>query len=346
MDPQNILVRMPNWIGDLVMATPVLTDLRKAFPKASITAMCRKPICDLLKQDAAINELFCYTKPQNEFLRREDLRDIIAKIEAGKYDLGILLTNSFSSAWWFWQGKVKRRIGFAGQWRRLLLTDPVPVPKNVDEQHIVITYKKLLEPLGIPISDTAPRLYVSDKEVEESKKLLYQRGYVKGKKLIGINPGAAYGSAKCWPPERFRELALRLLQEEDVSIIFFGDAATAGLVKEICQELPERVMDLAGVTSLRELACLIKDCTVLVTNDSGPMHIAAAFKTPMVALFGSTDENVTGPYGARDSVINKHVSCSPCFKRVCPIDFRCMKQISVDEVADQVLALLKRGARV
>ncbi len=333
--PQNILVRMPNWIGDLIMATPVLTDLRKAFPHASITAMCRRPLCDLLKEDGAIDELFCFTRPTNDFLRRDDLRNIIAKIEAGQYDAGVLLTNSFSSAWWFWQGRVKRRIGYAAHFRRWLLTDPIPFPQS--KEHMVLFYKRLLEPLGVPLSNTSPRLYVKDQEVEESKQLLYQRGYVKGKKLIGINPGAAYGSAKCWPPERFRALAMRLLLETDAYVVFFGDGMTVSLVKEICQGLPEKVIDLAGVTSLRELACLIKDCTVLVTNDSGPMHIGAAFGTPLVALFGSTDAAVTGPYGQGENVIQKKVSCSPCLKRVCPIDFRCMKQIDVEEVLRRVL---------
>lgn len=333
--PQNILVRMPNWIGDLIMATPVLTDVRRAFPKASITAMCRTPLCDLLREDEAIDELFCFTRPSNDFVRRQE-RDIIAKIAAGKYDAGILLTNSFSSAWWFWQGKVKRRIGYAAHFRNFLLTDRLPFAK--EKEHLVNMYKRLLKPLGISLSDTAPRLYVTDKEIAESKQLLYQRGYVKGKKLIGINPGATYGSAKCWLPERFHALAMRLLLETDAYIVFFGDTSTASLVKEISQGLPEKVIDLAGVTSLRELACLIKDCTVLVTNDSGPMHIAAAFGTPLVALFGSTDDAVTGPYGQQESVINKRVKCSPCLKRVCPIDFRCMKQIGVDEVVERVLA--------
>lgn len=333
---KNILVRMPNWIGDLIMATPVLTDLRRHFPKASITAMCRTPLCDLLKEDEAIDELFCFTKPSNDFVRRQDLRNIIDKVAAGKYDLGILLTNSFSSAWWFWLGKVKERLGYAGHWRRWLLTDSVKWEPR--KEHEVISYKRLLIPLGIPLSQTAPRLYVNEKEVEESKQLLYQRGYVKGQKLIGINPGAVYGSAKCWPPERFRALAMRLLLETDAAIVFFGDGATVPLVKEISYGLPERVIDLAGVTSLRELACLIKDCTVLVTNDSGPMHIAAAFRRPLVALFGSTDPHLTGPYGQEKSVLHKPVKCSPCFKRVCPIDFRCMKGISVDEVVERVLA--------
>jgi heptosyltransferase-2 len=234
-------------------------------------------------------------------------------------------------------------VGYAAHFRSWFLTDALPQPKR--GVHQVDYYKKLLAPIGIPHSDTAPRLYVSDKEVEESKQLLFQRGYVRGKKLIGINPGAAYGSAKCWPPERFRALAQELSQE-DVSILFFGDSASANLVKEICQGLPQSVMNLAGVTNLRELACLIKDCGVLITNDSGPMHIAAAFGTPLVALFGSTDETETGPYGQSEAVINKHASCSPCFKRVCPIDFRCMKEISVEEVAEKARRQMRRGSRV
>ncbi|PIS02296.1 MAG: lipopolysaccharide heptosyltransferase II [Chlamydiae bacterium CG10_big_fil_rev_8_21_14_0_10_42_34] len=331
---ENIIVRMPNWIGDLIMATPVLSDLRAAFPKASITAMCRTPLCELLKEDKAIDELFCFTKPSNDFKRRQQ-RDIIAKIQAGKYDAGILLTNSFSSAWWFWQGRVKRRIGYAAHFRSLLLTDALKMEDK--KEHLVTSYKRILSPLGVKVSETAPRLYVLDKEVEETKQLLIQRKYVLGKKLIGINPGAAYGSAKCWPPERYRALAMRLLLETDAYILFFGDATTAPLVKQICRGLPEKVIDLAGITSLRELACLIKDCDVLVTNDSGPMHIGAAFGTPLVALFGSTDDEVTGPFGKSEAVVNKHAKCSPCFKRTCPIDFRCMKEISVDEVVQRVL---------
>lgn len=335
-EPQNILVRMPNWIGDLVMATPVLTDLRNAFPKANITAMCRRPLCDLLERDEAIDELFCFARPANDFSRREEMRDIIAKIKAGHYDTGILLTNSFSSAWWFWQGRVKRRIGYAAHFRRFLLTDSLSLPK--EKEHQVITYKKLLAPLGVPLSETAPRLYLTEKEIKEAKTLLTQRGYIEGKKLIGINPGAAYGSAKCWPPERFKALAMRLLLETEAYIVFFGDSSTADLVKEIAQGLPEKVIDLAGVTTLRELAAIIKECTVLITNDSGPMHIGAALNVPLVALFGSTDEELTGPYTQMQNVIRKRVECSPCFKRTCPIDFRCMKGIGVDEVVERVLA--------
>lgn len=328
---------MPNWVGDLVMGTPVLTDLRNAFPKASITAMCRFPICELLRQDPAIDELYCFTQPINKFLRRQDLRNIIAKIETGRYDTAVLLTNSFSSAWWCWQGHVKKRIGYSSLSRKFLLTDPVSWPK--ERMHQVDLYKQLLDPLGVPHSDTVPRIYLDAKEISESMQLLYQRGYVAGARLVGVNPGAAYGSAKCWPLDRFRQLALEL--EKDAFVIFFGDGATCSLVREICKGLSERIMNLAGVTSLRQLACLIQDCDLFITNDSGPMHIASALHTPMIALFGSTDDLTTGPYGRADAVINKHASCAPCFKRVCPIDFRCMKEIQVEEVVQKARQILR-----
>jgi len=338
--PNRIVVRMPNWIGDLVMATPILTDLRKAFPDSHITAMSRTPLCELLRQDPEIDELFCFSKASG-FGRRSERRDIVEKLRRGKYDLGVLLTHSFSSAWWFWQGKVGRRLGYDCNGRRFLLSDRVCLPQELQTQHLVVTYKMLLEPLGIPVSETRPRLFLGEKELEEARILLQQLGVTKNHRLIGINPGAAYGSAKCWLPERFREVTLRLLDKEDLFIVYFGDQGTTPLVKEICQGLPPRVVNLAGLTSIRELACLIKLCDVLLTNDSGPMHIAAALDTPLVALFGSTNEITTGPYKA-GSVIHKHAECSPCYQRVCPIDFRCMKRIEADEVYREIVRLLEK----
>jgi heptosyltransferase-2 len=342
----NIIIRMPNWIGDLVMATPILADVRTKFPSASITAMCQRPLSDLLTKDPSINEIFCFTKPANGFLRRDDLRDIISKIAVGKYDIGILLTNSFSSAWWFWNGGVKRRIGSAKSFRSWLLTDPVKIPQK-GEEHEVISYKRLLEPLGIPISSTAPRLFFAPSEVKISKQLLFQRGYIEGRPLVGINVGASYGSAKCWPPDKFRALAVDLLCEKNIFLVFFGGAETASLVKEIVRGLSPRAIDIAGVTSLRELGCLIQDCNLLVSNDSGPMHMAAAVGTPLIALFGSTEPLATGPYGVPESIIHKRPPCSPCFKRVCPLeDFPCMQEISVEEVAAKARVQLRKVSRV
>ena len=217
--PEKVIVRLPNWIGDLVMATPILSDLKKAYPEASITAMCRAPVCDLLREDPEIDELFCFYKTSG-FSRRSDKKNIIEKLRHGKYDLGILLTHSFSSAWWFWHGQVGFRLGYECNGRRILLTHGVPLPENMDAQHLVLTYKMLLKPLGIPISNTPPRLFLSEKEISEARTLLKQHGVTQNSPLVGINPGATYGSAKCWLPERFREVTERLLLNPDIFIKF------------------------------------------------------------------------------------------------------------------------------
>lgn len=339
--PKKIIVRMPNWIGDLIMATPILTDLRANFPEAEITAMCKHPLSDLLKEDQDIDELFSFSRLPNGFARRKAKRNIIEKLREGDYDLGLLLTNSFSSAWWFWQGGVKERLGFSAHFRRFLLTCPVSWPKH--KEHQVLHDKRLLKPLGIELSDSEPRIYLKKDEKEKALELLYQRGYIPGSTLIGIHPGAAYGEAKCWPAERYREIAKRLLDEDESTfLVFFGDTASFSMMKNICQGLSGRAINLAGTTNLRELSCLLAACSLLLTNDSGPMHIASALGTPVVALFGSTDPDLTGPY-KNGLVINKKVECSPCFKRKCPIDFRCMTKITVEDVLQAVKKMLKKS---
>lgn len=340
-EPKNIVVKMPNWLGDLVMATPVLADIRAKWPNAQITAMAQSNVAGLLKCDPNINDLFSYKRP-NGWIPRQQHWEIIETIRLGQYDLGVLLTNSFSSAWWLWMGKVKNRIGFATNLRSPLLTKAVPFPENKETQHLVITYKQLLEPLGIPLSQSDPALYISDEEMRNAKSTLQKFGAVLGKNIIvGINPGAAYGSAKCWLPERFQSVTRHLLENPNIYVVYFGDPSGAPLVNDICKDMPERVINLAGKTNLRELLALIKSCSIFLTNDSGPMHIAAALKVPLLALFGSTSDVRTGPYGI-GKVIHKHVECSPCYKRVCPIDFRCMKRIEVDEVYNELQGLLAK----
>lgn len=340
--PINIIVRMPNWLGDLVMATPILADLRNRWKEARITAMCQSNVAGLLAADPNIDEIFSYKRPSGWVHRQQHL-EIIKPLKQGNYDLGVLLTNSLSSAWWFWRGHVQNRIGYAGNLRNLLLNKAVPFPPNKETQHLVLTYKMLLAPLGIELSNSPPRLYVTQEELEEAQRILAFHGALVGKHtIVGINPGAAYGSAKCWLPERFQEVTRRLLERPNLYVVYFGDAAGAPLVNDICKGMPDRVINLAGRTSLRELMALIKSLTILLTNDSGPMHIAAALGTPLLALFGSTNEVKTGPYPI-GKVIHKHVECSPCYKRICPIDFRCMKRIEADEVYNELQQLIQES---
>lgn len=325
-NPKNIIVRMPNWIGDLVMATPVLADLKKMYPDAEITAMCKKPMGELLEKDPHIDQIFSFNRP-TRLWRRLSHRNVIEKLRQGKFDLGVLLTNSFSSAWWFWQGRVKRRVGYKANGRGVLLTDAKPFPAERKSQHLVKTYRALLGEK----EEERPKLYLSDVERASAWKLLERFGVKPGDCLIGINPGAAYGEAKCWLPERFAEVAKKVLEDARCKVVFFGDAGSKPVVNAICKDLPERAINLAGLTTLRELMAIISILRVFLTNDSGPMHIADAIGCPVVALFGSTDHVVTGPY-LTGKVIRKDVACSPCFKRTCPIDFRCMKRIECEEV--------------
>lgn len=338
LSPKNILVRMPNWLGDLVMATPVLADVRHQWPEAKITAMCQGGVGAILAKDPHIDEILNFQKPSG-WIHRHEHGDILDPLRLGHYDLGILLTNSFSSAWWFWRGHVQNRIGYATHWRSWLLDYPVSFPANRHDQHLVVTYKMLLEPLGIPLSDTSPQLYLTEQEKQSVQEWLSEYGIKKGQIIVGINPGAAYGSAKCWLPERFKEVTHKLLENPHIAVLFFGDKAGASLVNQICVGMPERVVNLAGKTSLRELMAFIQACDIFLTNDSGPMHIASALGIPLLALFGSTSDKTTGPYKG-GKVLHKHVECSPCYKRECPLDFRCMTRIGVNEVYEELKQLL------
>ncbi len=338
--PKNIIVRMPNWLGDLVMAVPVLTDLRHHWPQATITAMCQGKVGTVIAHDPHVNEILHFQKPSG-WLHRQAHRDIISPLKQGDYDLGILLTNSFSSAWWFWRGDVAQRVGYATHCRSFLLTDAIEFPKSKNFQHQVVTYKMLLEPLGVPLSDTPPTLYLTQEEKEETRKWLEKYGITPDDWVIGINPGAAYGSAKCWLPDRFKVLSQRLLENPKVKILFFGDKPGAPLVNDICLGLPDRAVNLSGKTTLRELMGFIQICRAFLTNDSGPMHIASALGVPLVALFGSTSDTMTGPYSG-GVVIHKHVPCSPCYRRTCPIDFRCMKKIEVDDVYQELQHIIEQ----
>lgn len=326
--PQKIAVRLPNWLGDAVMATPVLENLRALYPNAWITALCQGAVGDILKENPYVNSVFSFKKEKNWFFSSALTR----KLKEEKYDLGILTTNSFSSALAFWKGGVKKRLGYALNGRSFLLTDPVAVPKNSESQHLVKTYQMLLKPLGSTIFDKEPKIFVSEDEKRACEQKLLAFGITPSDKVLGINPGAAYGSAKCWLPERFKELNDRLVKErKDLKILYFGDTQGTPLVNQICEGAHPHIINMAGKTTLRELIASIDRCQLFLTNDSGPMHLASALDVPLIALFGSTSDTKTGPYKG-GLVIHKRVACSPCYKRECPIDFPCMKLITVEEV--------------
>lgn len=334
-----IVVRMPNWLGDAVMALPVLDDLRKGFPEAEIHVLAVGAVAELVKAHPGLSRIIPFSRERGRLAHLIN-RPLVRQLASWNYDLGLLLTNSFSSALWFWSAGVKRRAGFSENGRNFLLNYPVKKAPGYENSHLVKTYQALLSNLHIPIQERSPKLHLLPEEVIRVNALFPHAGT---RPLLGINPGAAYGSAKCWPKERFRQLVERFAMNDEITVAVFGDKVGKDLADHICQNTPANVINFAGKTSLRELMALINRCSLLLTNDSGPMHLAQALETPLLALFGPTNARATGPYNF-GQIIHKKVDCSPCYRRTCPIDHRCMLSISVEEVYEEVSLLLATTA--
>jgi len=323
MEYTTIVIRCPNWIGDAVMATPVFPEVKRLFPNATCIALSSEPIAQLLQGVPGIDEHIHFSR-EKERKRAEEQR-MAQVLKNRRCDLGILLTRSFSSAWMMWRANISCRIGYNDHFRKFLLSHPLPLPKH--EQHDVFTYLDILKPFGEVDKEPQLHLNVTDEEKGSARALLHANGVNPGQKILVVNPGAAYGSAKCWPKSSFCAVINAL--GEDIAVVCIGNT------KEVAIGLPERVVDLTQKTSLRDLLAVISISDSILTNDSGPMHIAAALKKPLVALFGSTNPRRTGPWN-QGTVIYKDVECSPCYKRECPKDFRCMTQITPEEVLEKL----------
>jgi heptosyltransferase-2 len=333
-DIHSIIVRCPNWIGDAVMATPVFHQIRQVFPMARVTALAHEPIAQLLDGIEGIDEFLVFSREAG-IKRREEQR-VVKELRTRTIDLGILLTHSLSSAWMLWRGNVRWRLGMCAHFRRFLLN--IPVRGEETQLHDVQSYCQLLRPFGVV--ETAPKLQLEIRREEQvaMEELLQHRGRRPGEKLIVMNPGAAYGSAKCWPQEYFRAVANALSMRRDLFCVFVGDRKAVSMIDGMMADLPRNVISLAGKTSLRDLMAVISLADCVVSNDSGPMHIAAAFQRPLIALFGSTNPRRTGPWGC-GTVVYKQIACSPCYLRECPKDFRCMRSITPGEIIHHVNTL-------
>ena len=337
---QNIIIRMPNWLGDIVMATPFIAAVKKSFPLAKLTVMCQHIGAQLLLHDPHIDELFAFKRSKPFFSRRHDLESITEHLKIGHYDLGFLLSNSLSSAWWFFQGGVKRRIGFKNGLRNIFLTDKMTKPSKQEPIHQVDEYLLLLKALGITPQKISPKLFLTDQEKNEALGLFKRLNIDDSQLVIGVCPGAAYGSAKCWPKEYFCELLSKYAdQKSRLRFLFLGDRTQEVMIEEIVAKFPELSINLAGKTTIRELMSVISRLDLLLTNDSGPMHIAQALGVKLLALFGSTSPQRTGPYDS-GKILYHHVDCSPCYKRTCPIEFPCMRSITPQIVYHEIAKLL------
>lgn len=330
-----ILVRGVNWVGDTILTYPTIESLKRQFPEAKISILVLAHLADLWRTFPHIDEIIPFEKRSGMKAVMEDLR-IRGILKRMRFDLGLILPRSFRSAFQTYLARIPIRIGYEDAGRSMLLTHRIVRREELLRGHRIYYYHELLKPLGRMGDVSPPRLPLREEDRKWAGEYLDRRGLIDGTPVIGFNPGAAYGSAKCWPAARFGELGKRLSEAWKAGVIVFGSETERKIAHQIFNRLGSRGVDLTGHTSLLQLAALLERCTLLVTNDTGTMHVATAVGTPVVAIFGPTDPSATGPWGMGHVVVKKEISCSPCFKRVCPTDHRCMEEITVEEVEEVV----------
>jgi lipopolysaccharide heptosyltransferase II len=334
---KRILVRGPNWLGDAVMCEPALRGLRRLFPDAQIALLVKPAVADLFAGHPALTRVLTYDS-RGRHAGLSGKWALSGQLRRQGFDLAVLFQNAFEAAFLTFLAGVPRRYGYATDGRSLLLSDPVAVPDRRTLVHQVRYYWDLLRPLGLTGDPPTPELVVFPEEEQAMAGRFAQGGLIATDVVVGINPGSTYGEAKRWLPERFAEVTERLCRticesrEQQVSVVIFGAKGEERLGHEIAARLPSRSLVLSGATTIRELMAAVKRCAMLLTNDTGPMHIASAFQVPVVAIFGPTDWRTTSPFGSAHAIVRQPVDCAPCLLRECPIDHRCMTRVSVDQV--------------
>ncbi len=345
MEFRNILIRAANWVGDAVMCIPALAALRARYPSARISILARPWVAALYASEPFCDELLPYDAAKNWDGFRQKCK-IAAELRRRGFDCAILMPNSFESALFVWAARIPVRIGYDRDAREWLLTHPIAVPARGDlPPHQRFYYLELLSRAGLITSygEEEPIRLAKAQVARELGRGRFERASIHGP-VVGVSPGAAYGGAKRWLPERFAEAAAAIARERGASIAIFG----AKQEREICESVRVAAAtrgaaahNFAGSTTLSEFIELAAACEVYLTNDSGPMHIASALGVPTVAVFGATDAEATGPTGEHTRVVREAVECSPCLLRECPIDHRCMKAVPADRVIQAAFRLLR-----
>jgi heptosyltransferase-2 len=345
----NILVRGVNWIGDAVMTMPALRALRRANPGARITLLVKPWVSPLFENDPGVDCIIQYSDEHKGIFGKLKLA---REIRRYGFCEAVLFQNALDAAIVAFLAGIPERIGYSRDGRRLLLTTAVPVDSNSEKVHHVEYYLNLLVKAGFAVEKSLPWIYLTLEERFQARDLLKKLK----RPLVAINPGATYGSSKRWRPERFAEVAWKIINELWGSVVILGGPAETSIAKKIAKLLTAadalhaqepRHLVLAGKTGLRDLAAVISESDILVTNDSGPMHVGYAVGTPVVAIFGSTSPEATGPVGEGNIVIKKSLNCSPCFERECERgDLQCMDLITPGDVFAAVQRLVKTGRAV
>ena len=324
-----ILIRASNWLGDAIMSVPAVRAIKRGRRDAHVTILTPAKLADVWKSVPEVDEVILIEPGESVF-------KVAKKIRRG-FDAAILFPNSLRVALEVWLAGIPRRVGYPGHRRRWLLDQIFEEKKKKKKpqlatppRHQVHHYLDLAEFVGAEIDDEKARLLAP----ASSRRIRI------GAPIIGLCPGAEYGPAKRWLPERFAE-AMRIVHERTgCAWHIFGVEKDRPITDEIIQAAATPCADRVGKTSLAQLMEELRACDLLVTNDTGTMHLAAFLGVPTVSIFGSTEPAYTGPMGEGHAILRHHVECSPCFLRECPIDFRCMKAIEVSEVVDAVIAAL------
>jgi heptosyltransferase II len=336
---KRLLIRATNWVGDAVMSVPALREIRRVFRRAHITILVKPWVQDVYSAVDFIDEVRGYDASGEHRGWKGTLR-LARDLRSESFDAAILLPNAFRAALIARLAQIPVRIGYARDGRGILLTHPCRIDPAVRQMHQVYYYLGILSAVSL----LRPALWqdagyrpcigigVSPQDLAASRELLRSAGAEEGRPLIGINPGAFFGGAKRWLPERFAAVAHALADRYGATIAIFGSEGERRIAQEIASRMARAPIILAGRTTLGQLMGVLRHCALLITNDSGTMHLAAALDVPQVAIFGSTSAVATGPLSPAAEVLRSPVHCSPCFLRECPTDLRCMTAITVEQV--------------
>ncbi len=342
---RRLLVVIPNWVGDVVLATPVLAALREHFADARITFLMRRYVAEVVRGGGWHDREEYW--PAGRGLRRElGLPGLARRLRADRADIAMLLTNSFRSALLAWWAGARRRVGYARDGRSGFLTDrltPLKRDGKFVPSPVLPYYIALAERVGCGVADRRLRLGVTDEQEQAGRALLAHYGLDDGRPYAVINPGAAFGAAKCWLPERFAEVCDRLDARRGLRSVLVGAPHEAALMRAIAGQARSRPVccDAPG-TTLGSLKVVVREAALLVCNDTGPRHYGAAFGVPTVTIFGPTHQEWTDTDYDREIKIQVPVDCGPCQLPRCPLDLRCMTGVSTDLVMENIDALLER----
>jgi len=343
-DQARILVRANNWIGDVVMATPALRAIRTAFPNARVSVLAKPWVLPLLSHHPAVDRLLRYDA-SGRHRGVSGLIRLTADLRREHFHAAILFQRAFEAAFISFGARIPVRAGLGSDGRSPFLTHRVPSNREIMRLHRVRHNLAVLARLGVPDAGTHLDLPVGFPALARAERALVAAGIPLDRLCVGLNPGAAFGSAKRWKPDRFAAVALRLLREYGARGLIFGSASEKELAEEVCGRVPEaRLVNLAGATSLEEAVALIGLCGLFVTNDSGLMHVAAALDVPLVSVFGPTDPSTTSPWCTRHRLLRREdVPCSPCMQRTCKEGHHLyMDLISTDDVFTAACELVSR----